>query len=234
MAARAVAWVVGADKIISVKSMNPSLSLLERYAPLAPVNGCQSIVAYQAADIFGLWQAWEDECGTIRDVPYWAIVWPAAQVLAQYLVDNQSMVFGKSVLDCGCGGGVVGITAVANGARHATGCDMDQTAVFVAKQNADANALTIDFECLDVINCCDPKRFDLILVADLFYQKEFAAGLLAALIDAQRRGSEIIIADSGRPFLPKEHLIEIYCQSASTSFDVEGCHSRTVRLYRLP
>lgn len=214
-------------------SMNPSPSLLEGYAPLAPVSGCQSIVAHQASDTFALWQAWEDECGQVRDVPYWAIVWPAAQVLSQYLGAHPSLVIDKSVLDCGCGGGVTGIAAVANGARSATGCDMDPTAIFVAEQNAVANATSVDFECRDVIDCCDPQRFDLILVADLFYQKEFADGLMAALTKAHRQGSEVLIADSGRPFLPKESLTEIYCQSAATSFDVEGCLTRTVRLYRL-
>lgn len=210
----------------------PSLPLLERYAPLAPVSGCPHIVIHQSADVFALWQAWEAECGTVCDVPYWAIVWPAAQVLSQYISANQSLVQGKTVLDCGCGCGMTAITAAASGARLATGCDLDASAVAVAQRNAAANSVPTAFVCQDVIDCCDPQKFELILVADLFYQRELSAGLLSALTHAHSQGCEVIIADSGRPFLPKEPLAEIYCQSASTSFDVEGCRSRTVRLFK--
>lgn len=213
--------------------MNPSLALLARYAPLAPVPGCPQLVAHQAPDIFALWQGWEAECGLIRDVPYWGIVWPAAQVLAQYLVSHRELALGRTVLDCGCGGGVAAIAAVTCGARSATGCDLDPTAVFVARRNALANSVAIGTECRDVIAYCRGQAFELILVADLFYQREFSAGLLAALTEARQRGSEVIIADSGRPFLPKEGLTEIHAQTAATTFDVEGCWSRTVRLYTL-
>jgi predicted nicotinamide N-methyase len=128
---------------------------------------------------------------------------------------------------------VVGVAAAATGARHATGCDLDQSAVFVGARNAAANAVRVDFQCHDVIDYCSQPQFDLILVADLFYQREFAAELWAALTAAHRRGCAIIIADSGRPFLPKENLTAIHDQSVATSFAVEGRQSRTVRLYRL-
>lgn len=212
--------------------MYPSLPLLERYAPLTPLSECPEMVAHQAADLFALWQAWESECGATRDVPYWAIVWPAARVLARYLSENPSVVKERSVLDCGCGGGMAAITAARKGAGRATGCDLDPTAAVIAERNAVANAVTIDFLRQDVIACCDPQRFDLILVADLFYQREISAGVLAALKKAHDHGCEVIIADSGRPFLPKADLTEIHAQSVATSFDVEGCRSRTVRLFR--
>jgi len=212
--------------------MNPSSTLLELYAPLTFVSGCPQIIAHQSTDVFALWQAWEAECGAIRDVPYWAVVWPAAQVLSQYIFENQSLVKGKAVLDCGCGGGVTAIAAAASGARRVTGCDLDESAVAVATRNAVANSVDVLFACQDVIDYCDPQEFDLILVADLFYQREFSFRLLAALKDAHAQGCEVIIADSGRPFLPKESLSEIYSLSVATSFDVEGVVSRSVRLFQ--
>ncbi len=213
--------------------MNPSPRLLLRYAPLTPVTGCHELLAHQAGDLFALWQAWEEECGAIRDVPYWAIVWPAAQVLSQYLFATPALVQGRSVLDCGCGGGVTAMAAAVNGAGRVTGCDLDPTAVAIARLNAQANRLAVDFQGRDVVECCASQRFDLILVADLFYHKDFSLSLMAVLREAQAVGSEILIADSGRPFLPKEGLREVHAQTAATSFDVEGCRARTVRLYRL-
>ena len=206
--------------------------LLEHYAPLTPVTCCPQIIAHQSGDVFSLWQAWEVECGALCDVPYWAIVWPAAQVLSQYIVNHQALVKGKTVLDCGCGGGVTAIAGGMSGARQVTGCDLDEAALVIARRNAVANAVAIDFRCENVIDCCDPQRFELILVADLFYQKEFSSNLLSVLQAAHQHGCEVIIADSGRPFLPKETLLEIYAQSVPTSFDVEGCRSRTVRLFK--
>lgn len=210
----------------------PSQALLAHYAPLAPVTGCPRVFAHQSADVFALWQAWESECGRVCDVPYWAIVWPAAQVLAQYIFENPSLIRDKAVLDCGCGGGVAAIAAAAGSAQSSTGCDLDAAAIAVARRNAAANSTPVEFTCQDVIDCCDPQKFDLILVADLFYQKELSLKLLTALTLAHAKGCEVIIADSGRPFLPKENLSEIHSQSASTSFDVEGCTSRTVRLFQ--
>lgn len=212
--------------------MNPSDALLKRHAPATPVAGCPEISVHQAPDIFTLWLAWEAESNTLCDVPYWAIVWPAAQALSQYIIANPSLVKGKSVLDCGCGGGVVAITAAKKKAVRSVGCDMDQTAIGIAQRNAEANAVMLGLECRDVVEFLDPDAFDLILVADLFYQKEFSSRLLSALRNALSHGCDVIIADSGRPFLPKGPLVEIHCQTAATSFDVEGCLSRTVRLYR--
>ena len=189
-------------------------------------------MAHQTTDVFALWQAWEAECGAVCDVPYWAIPWPAALVLSAYLRANPALVIGKSVLDCGCGGGVVAIAAMASGAREATGYDLDPDAIFVAQENAAANGVGVDFACQDV-TCGEQRGFDLILVADLFYQREVAAALLVALNRARQAGAEVIIADSGRPFLPKENLRELACQSVPTLFAVEGRLSRTVRLYRL-
>jgi predicted nicotinamide N-methyase len=137
------------------------------------------------------------------------------------------------VLDCGCGGGVTAIAAAANGALLVTACDLDHAAVDVAKRNATVNRVEIAIKCQDVIECCNSGSYDLILVADLFYEKEFSKRLLVVLQEASKQGTVIVIADSGRPFLSKENLKEMYTQSAETSFDVEGCVSRTVRLYSL-
>jgi predicted nicotinamide N-methyase len=61
----------------------PSSALLARLAPLTPVPGRPDLVAHHAPDVFALWQAWEDECGAPQTVPFWATVWPAAQLLAR-------------------------------------------------------------------------------------------------------------------------------------------------------
>ena len=49
---------------------------------------------------------------------------------------------GKSLLDVGCGSGILSIGGVLLGAKDAFGCDIDQLAVEVAKRNAALNGLT--------------------------------------------------------------------------------------------
>jgi len=48
---------------------------------------------------------------------------------------------GKSLLDVGCGSGILSIGGVLLGAKDAFGCDIDQLAVEVAKRNAALNGL---------------------------------------------------------------------------------------------
>ena len=214
-----------------IKFVQPSASLLRELAPITPLTDCPQISVHQAPDVFALWQAWENESKTVCDVPYWAIVWPAAQVLARYIFENPKIVKGKTVLDCGCGGGAAAISAAMNGAEYVAGCDLDETAVLIAKINATVNTVSVDFFCKDIIESITAHSYDVILVADMFYQKDFSSELMKVLKNAQVNGSDVIIADSGRPFLPKDELIEIYYREAKTSFDVEGCCERTVRLY---
>jgi predicted nicotinamide N-methyase len=83
----------------------PSAALLARLAPLTPVPGRPDLVAHHAPDVFALWEAWEAECGAPQAVPFWATVWPAAQLLARVLQAESAWVRGHTVLDLGCGGG---------------------------------------------------------------------------------------------------------------------------------
>ncbi|MCB9642958.1 MAG: 50S ribosomal protein L11 methyltransferase [Myxococcales bacterium] len=46
---------------------------------------------------------------------------------------------GQSVLDVGCGSGILSIAAILLGAQHATGVDIDPDAIMVAKENAELN-----------------------------------------------------------------------------------------------
>src|SRR2546421_785479 len=61
----------------------PSAALLARLAPLTPVPGRPDLVAHHAPDLFALWEAWEAACGAQQGVPFWAVVWPAARLLAR-------------------------------------------------------------------------------------------------------------------------------------------------------
>jgi hypothetical protein len=90
-----------------------------------------------------LWQAWEEECGAPQDVPFWATVWPAAQLLARVVQAEPLWVRGQTVLDLGCGSGVAGIAALDAGAGRVVAHDIDPVALAIAARNARANAVEL-------------------------------------------------------------------------------------------
>src|SRR3954454_9693929 len=73
-------------------------------------------------------------------MPYWADLWPAARMLAKWLVE-QEWPAGLHALEVGCGLGLPGIAALSGGMR-VTFSDYDATALVFAVRNARLNGLT--------------------------------------------------------------------------------------------
>ncbi len=207
--------------------------LLARYAPVAPVDGCAPLVAHQAPDVFALWQAWEAATGRRQPVPFWAAVWPAAQVLARWLLDHPARVEHARVLDLGCGGGVVAIAAAAAGAAHVVANDVDPAALAVALQNAAANRVHIEGDNTDLLDHPSSVRADLVLVADLFYERQ-QAGRIAVFLQAVRRsGTRAIVADAGRTFAPRTGIAIVAHQRVAVNRELEGVSEREVAILEI-
>lgn len=132
----------------------------------------------------------QEEMLAILDSPaYWAFCWASGQVLAAYILTHPYEFRGKSVLDFGCGSGVVGIAAAMAGATHVMACDNDPMAIDAAKANAELNHITMsyvkDLACLD-------GNIDIVIAADVLYDRENLP-----LLDALPRiGEDVVVADS--------------------------------------
>ena len=213
--------------------MTPLLDLLARYAPLGGVPGCEPLVAHQAADVFALWRAWEDATGTRQDVPFWGTVWPAARVLARWLLDHPASVAGARTLDLGCGGGVVAIAAARAGAAKSSGNDVDPVALVVAAQNAVANAVSLACDGQNLLGNPSAACADVVLVADLFCEKEQAARALRFLAALRARGVRAIIADAGRPFAPTSGVIVLARERVDVDRELEGVSEREVTILEM-
>jgi ribosomal protein L11 methyltransferase len=75
---------------------------------------------------------------------------------------------GRSVLDLGCGTGILAIASKKLGARRVLGVDFDPAAVAAAKRNAKRNAVPdIDFLRRDALTWTPPDRFAVVL-ANIF------------------------------------------------------------------
>jgi predicted nicotinamide N-methyase len=208
----------------------PSVALIERLAPLMPVPGLPGLLAFQAPDVFAVWQAWEHETGRKQDVPFWATVWPAARLTAQYLGRNPHLVAGRTVLDFGCGGGMVAVAALKAGASKAIANDIDPVALWMAERNAKANGVLLETEERNLLDAPPSAEWGVIFVADLFYEKPVAEAMLRWLKLARGNGTRVYIADASRPFGPREGVETLLEETFPTDSDLEGSSERLVRL----
>lgn len=102
-------------------------------------------------------------------MPYWADLWPAARMLAKWIVRNP-WPGGGHALEIGCGLGLAGIAALSRGVR-VTFSDYDLTALEFAAANARLNGFR-DFDTLPLDWRYPPENvtFPVILAADLTYE----------------------------------------------------------------
>lgn len=124
---------------------------------------------------------------------------------------------GDSVLDVGCGSGILGIAALLLGAGDCTGVDIDETAVRTAKENAEINGVSESFTaiCGSFTEKVEGK-FDIVLaniVADAImflsegvknFMKPNAVYIMSGIIDT--RADEVKKSVSRYFDIIEEHL----------------------------
>jgi predicted nicotinamide N-methyase len=125
----------------------------------------------------------------LHEPPYWGFCWASGLAMARYLAEFPEWVRGKRVLDFGAGSGVAGIAAVKAGALEVVACDLDPLAIAACRANAELNDVQMGYST-DFF--AEADRFDLILVADVLYDRENLP-LLDAFLS---RGREALVADS--------------------------------------
>ena len=104
-------------------------------------------------------------------LPYWAELWDSALALATFLTGRRPQVAGASVLDLGCGMGLSGTAAAALGGRVLF-ADLEPPALLFAQLNSLASAPRVRTRRVDWRNDHLGERFDLILGADILYERK--------------------------------------------------------------
>lgn len=173
--------------------------------PLVPVPFVPEIRLRTAAPSSGLRRLAEARPGGPDRPPYWAFVWGGGAVLARYILDHPPCVAGRRVLDLGAGGGIVGIAAALAGAPAVAAADIDPDALVALALNAQANGVAIETFSGDLTTGPAPDT-DLILVGDLFYERELAERVTPFLDRCLTAGLKVLIGDPQRSHLPRERL----------------------------
>ena len=125
----------------------------------------------------------------LHEPPYWSYCWASGLALARYLAEHPQWVRGKRVLDFGAGSGVAGIAAAKAGALEVVACDLDPLAIAACQANAELNDVQLSYST-DFF--AEADRFDLILVADVLYDR----ANLPLLDQFLSRGRQALVADS--------------------------------------
>ena len=128
--------------------------------------------------------------------PYWAVLWRSGVALAREL--DGAELRGRRVVELGCGLAVPSIAAARTGAL-VLATDADADALELAARNARANGVELQTATADWAHPAELVSrgpFDLVLAADLLYERASVAQLLALL---PRLASEAWLADPGRP-----------------------------------
>ena len=210
--------------------MTPETEELVRSATeWAAVPFVGEVTLRTAAEPFGLWDRTE------RDAPpFWAFPWAGGQGLARYVLDHPEVVAGRRVLDVASGSGLVAIAAAKAGARTVLATDIDEHALAAIALNAAANgASQVTPRRLDLA-AADHGDAEVILAADVFYQRDLAAVALAFLKAARHAGATVLVADPGRAFVPRAELTPVTTYEIPVLQVLEDAQVKSVTIYRLP
>ncbi|MEE7447224.1 nicotinamide N-methylase [Methylobacterium radiotolerans] len=201
---------------------------------LRPVPHAPEIRLHVADEATELWQRTEEELQEIGlPPPFWAFAWAGGQALARYVLDNPGVAEGARVLDFASGSGLVAIAAARAGAHHVLASDLDPFAMAAIRLNAAANGVgdrvaPVSDDLLGTV-----PRVDLVLAADVFYERDLAGAVTAWLVGLQARGVTVLIGDPGRTYLPRDRLDCLATYAVPVSRALEDAEIKRSHVWRL-
>jgi predicted nicotinamide N-methyase len=179
------------------------------------------IVLHLAEESVPIWQKTEEELGEMNvPPPFWAFAWAGGQALARYLLDNPHEVRGKTVLDLGTGSGLTAIAAMKAGAASVLAADIDAMALTSTHLNAAANGVAIDTTQRDLLSET-PAAFEIVLVGDLFYERELAERVLTYISLANAQGARVLVGDPQRSYFPKDRFVCVAAYEVAVTRELE-------------
>lgn len=204
--------------------------ILDNTAPMAPPH-VHEITLRLADEAHDLWRRTEEELAEIGlPPPFWAFAWAGGQGLARYVLDHPEIVSGRRVLDFASGSGLVAIAAMKAGAVSVEAADIDPFCETAIRLNAAANDVTIGFNSQDQVGI--DSGWDVVLAGDVFYEKPFADRLLPWFSTLKARGTDILIGDPGRAYLPSTGLERLATYEVPVTRALEDAEVKRTTVWR--
>jgi predicted nicotinamide N-methyase len=157
-------------------------------------------------------------------VPYWSVLWRSGVALSRE-VDDSSLA-GSRAVELGCGLAATSIAA-ARGGASVLATDNSSEALSLAARNARANGVEIETAQVDWAQPGELVRrgpFDLVLAADVLYERSSVALLLSLL---PRLTEEVWLADPGRP------AADAFLEQAARRWRMETSTRGVISIHRL-
>jgi len=187
---------------------------------------------YLGDDAIAIWERTEAAAGDKdRQPPFWAFPWAGGQALARYVLDHREIVAGRAVLDLGSGSGLTAVAAAVAGASRVLASEVDEFAIAAIGLNAALNGVGAETTG-DVLDG-EAAGFDVVLAADIWYQRDLAARALGLLRRVAVRGGTVLAGDLGRAFLPREELRELAAYEVPVAADLESAPTRRAAVLTL-
>ena len=184
-----------------------------------------------ASENMAIWQMSDEERAAAGvPLPYWAFAWAGGQALARYILDQPGRVAGKSVLDVGAGSGLEAIAAAMAGA-DVLAADVDPFAIAATGMNAALNGVALTLTSDDMIG--RTGAWDMVMVGDLFFEQPLARDLETWLRGLHRGGTEILIGDPQRTYLPRLGLEKLVTYAVPTTTALEDSDLRNASVWRI-
>lgn len=186
-------------------------------------------------DLVATWEALGGD-----NPPFWACAWPGGQAVARWLLDHDDHVRGRSVVDMGCGSGMVALAAAAAGAGSVTAVDVDPAAGEALQANIAANrrllagaSCEITFSCRDLLDDV-PLTAAMLCAGDVCYTADMTGRMIRWLRRCAGAGSTVIIGDPDRRFFPVASDVSLIASyDVPTSPGLEGRASASTAVYQL-
>jgi predicted nicotinamide N-methyase len=156
--------------------------------------------------------------------PYWSVLWRSGVALAREL--DAMNLSGLRVVELGCGLAVPSLVAARAGAV-VLATDACPEALALVARNARGNGVSVETAAVEWAEAGDlvaRAPFDLVLAADVLYERAGVASLLSLL---PRLAPEAWLADPGRP------AADAFLEEAGRRWPVETRVRDVVRVHRL-
>lgn len=199
---------------------------------LAPPH-VPEIRLHLAEESLPIWQRTEEELGAMNvPPPYWAFAWAGGQALARYVLDHPDTVAAKAVLDLGSGSGLTAIAAMRVGAASTLAADLDPMALASVALNAAANGVRIDVTDQDLL-AGPPGGHDVVLVGDLFYERELADRVFAYIGRAAETGARVLVGDPERSYFPRDRFVRVADYEVAVTRELEDALIKRTSVWAL-
>jgi 2-polyprenyl-6-hydroxyphenyl methylase/3-demethylubiquinone-9 3-methyltransferase len=123
-------------------------------------------------------------------------------------IDERAQLHGKTVLDVGCGGGILAEAMVLRGAK-VTGIDAGEAALKVAQLHALESGVQVDYRCMTAEQLAqqESQQYDVITCLEMLEHVPQPSAVIAACAQLLKPGGQIFFSTINRH--PKAYLLAI-------------------------